>query len=228
MQPSITKQKAINLRKKGYSYSMILDKLNIPKSTLSDWVRDIPYTPNQEVIKKVKNGQLKSAIFKINQKIINISNAKKLARKELGHISKRDLWLLGIGLYLGEGTKSNETIRIVNSDPEVIKIALLWFRKICKLNDENFIPRIHLYPDISINQAVSYWSKETGINQDQFAKTQVDCRTNKSSRKKGKLPYGTLSLQIKSCGEAKFGRTLHRRIMGWVEHAHNQMVYLQK
>lgn len=37
------KEKAITLRKKGLSYNQISGLTNISKSTLSDWLSDLPY-----------------------------------------------------------------------------------------------------------------------------------------------------------------------------------------
>ena len=130
---------------------------------------------------------------------------------------------MGIGLYLGEGTKRNENIRIINSDPVIIKLAMAWFKEICELKNENIIPSVYLYPDNNIEKSINYWSKITKIPKQQFAKTQIDRRLNKSSKKRGRLPYGTLNLQIKSYGNQKFGRFLHRRIMGWIETLTNQI-----
>ena len=45
------KEKAIKLRKEGYSYSYIKDKLGISKGTLSYWLRDIKYVPNEYTLK---------------------------------------------------------------------------------------------------------------------------------------------------------------------------------
>ena len=39
------KREAIQLRKKGWSYGEIGKKLNVPKSTLSYWLKTIPLTP---------------------------------------------------------------------------------------------------------------------------------------------------------------------------------------
>lgn len=49
---------------------------------------------------------------------------KILAKNELGRMTKIDLWILGIGLYLGEGNKSYENVSFSNSDPETIKIIV--------------------------------------------------------------------------------------------------------
>jgi len=48
------KIKAQNLRRKGYSYSKIQKIIDIPKSTLSGWCRDIALTEDQ-ALKLFKN-----------------------------------------------------------------------------------------------------------------------------------------------------------------------------
>jgi len=135
----------------------------------------------------------------------------------------RDLFLLGIGLYLGDGEKTYENVRITNSDPKIIKIAMEWFQRICGFEMKNFIPSVHLYPDNDIEESLDYWSRITGIPREQFNKAQVDQRSNKSERKRRKLPYGTFHLKTKSFGGKEFGRGLHRRIMGWIEAVEEQL-----
>lgn len=203
---------------------MICEKLNLGKSTVANWTGSLPYTPNKEVIKRIGLAKLKSSLFKQNQKRTEVNEMRDLAAKELGSLTKRDLWLFGIGLYLGEGTKSFEFVRVVNSDPQVIKIAIKWLKDICGLKNENFNPFLHAYPDNDIDKTINYWSKITGINKKQFGKTQIDRRSDKVTVKRNSLPYGTLHLHIRSNGNKEFGRRLHRRIMGWIEASTNQIV----
>lgn len=219
MKPISFKEKAIKYRKQGYSYNMISEKLGLAKSTLSDWLREIPYEPNKEVLKRIKLGPIKSARIRHNQKVTTIKKIKKKAKKELGKLTKRDLWLLGIGLYLGDGTKTQESVQVINSNPEIIKLAIKWFREICGLETKNFTIAIHTYPDNEIENTINYWSKITDIPKSQFEKTQIDRRPNKSKKKKRKLPYGTAKLTVRARGRKEFGVNLHRRIMGWIEAA---------
>jgi len=217
------KERAINYRKCGYSYGMISKKLGLSKSTLSDWLKEIPYKPNKEVLKRIKLASIKSAQIAHNRRVANIIAIKKLAKKELGKLTKRDLWLLGIGLYLGEGSKSCERIRVINSDPKIIKLAIKWFKEICGLKNENLNIAIHIYPDNNVKNTINYWSKITKIPKEQFGKTQIDRRVNKLDKKRRKLPYGTAHLYVKSYGKKEFGNSLHRRIMGWIEAVLNQI-----
>ncbi|MDP2930017.1 MAG: hypothetical protein Q8N56_00180 [bacterium] len=214
---------AIKYRKQGFSYGFISEKIGASKSTLSNWLQEIPYTPNNKMIEKIGMARMKSGAYRHNRMMADIKRAKTIAKKELGKLNKRDVWILGIGLYLGEGTKSNSSVSIVNSDPQIVKLSVLWFKKICGLKTENFSPAIHIYPDNDIKEAIRYWSKITGVPEKQFQKAQIDTRTNKSVRKRHTLPYGTISLQIRSRGKKKFGRFLHRKIMGWIESATKQV-----
>ena len=165
---------------------------------------------------------MKTAESKRKKMLDNIWTMKQLAKKEIGKLSDRDLFILGVGLYLGDGVKTHENVRIINSDPEIIKIAVRWFREVCGFKTKNFTPSMHLYPDNDVEKTLNYWSRITGIPKKQFYKTQIDRRSNKSEKKKRKLPHGTLHLKTKSFGKKKFGKSLHRRIMGWIEAVEEQ------
>ncbi|MBU6447848.1 helix-turn-helix domain-containing protein [Patescibacteria group bacterium] len=173
------KQKAIRMRQNGWSYNDIHRKLKISKSTLSGWLKAIPFIPNSVVTKRIKQGPAKSIAVRSQRRIELITIIKAKSQSELGKLSARDLWMLGIGIYIGEGTKSYEDVRIINSDVNVIKIAINWFIKVCGVPKENFSLRLHIYPDISDKEAKQYWSAATGIPALQFSKTQIDLRANK-------------------------------------------------
>lgn len=196
---------------------MITDRLGICKSTLSCWFKEMPFIPNKQVIERIKRGPFKSGRIRHNQRVADIAKIKKLAKRELGMITKRDLWMLGLGLYIGEGSKAYETAQIINSDPAIIKLAIKWFNDICGIKNDHITIAMHLYPDNDEKECRDYWKKITGLSIKQFRKTLIDRRTNKSSSKKRKLPCGTVRLSIISNGNSNFGVNLHRRIMGWIE-----------
>ncbi|MEK7498134.1 MAG: hypothetical protein AAB656_04420 [Patescibacteria group bacterium] len=209
---------AISLRQQGYSYELIKEKTGVSKSTLSNWLKLLPYKANQEVIERISRGQKKSSETLRTLRLERIRRAKKIAVLELGQISKRDLLLLGIGLYIGEGSKYDRGfIQFTNSDPKVIKLMMAWFTQILNLNLSNFYMRLHLYPDNKEKEAISFWSNLTMVPVRQFGKTYVDKRTNKLQKNRGKLLYGTLHIRIRGLGE-KFARVgLYHKILGWIE-----------
>ncbi len=206
---------AIKYRKSGDSYSEICKKLNLSKSTLSSWVNNIPFTPNAKTLERIKNGPRKSAEVRHAKRITSTNYIKESAIDEIGNISKRDLWMFGLGLYLGEGAKSIESVRIINSDPVVIKLAILWFKNVVGLECKNMKLSLHTYPDNNIESDIDYWSNITGIPRNQFGKTQIDSRLGK--RVSHKLPHGTVQLRVIANGDSRFGVALHRKIMAWIE-----------
>lgn len=211
------KEKALKLRNQGDSYNLISDKLGISKSTLSGWFKDIPYIPNEKVLKRIKMGPHISGRMRHKIKVDSILKARSIAKIELGKLSKRDLWMAGLGLYLGEGSKIYEHIRVINSDPKIIGLAIKWFKEICGLEAKNITIAIHLYPDNNIKTCLDFWRKSTRLPREQFRKTQIDKRVDKSNKKKRKLPYGTAHLSIVSNGNPECGVFLHRKIMGWID-----------
>ena len=210
------KQRAIGLRKQGYSYSYIQKSISVSKSTLSSWLGSLPYKPNKEVV--ANQNRVVSLMVEARKRGKKESEERAYAEaiKELGTFTKRDLFILGIGLYLGEGSKIN-IIRVTNSDPKIINLALNWFKKIYNLQNSNFKIRIHLYPDCDDKKAVIFWSKEIKLPISCFHSSWVDKRTDKKLKNKGKLPFGTAHLSVNSNGDKKNGVFFLRKILALIE-----------
>ncbi len=216
------KLKAVDLRKDGFSYSDIKEKIGVSKSTLSDWLKDLPYRPNDIVLKRFERARELSSAARTRIRIDSEKNALISARNDIkGKISERDLFFLGLGLYMGEGSKT-AMVRVVNSDLEVIKLTMTWLKKVYGLRNNNFSIRIHLYPDSNIRKCLDYWAKNTGLPFSQFQKTSIDRRTGKMKNHQGKLPFGTAHLSVKSCGDRKLGVFLRRRILSSIKIANDK------
>lgn len=217
------RDEAEKLRDQGYSYALINQKLGISKGTLSYWFKDKPFTPNEEVNDRIKSGPLKVGIKSHNRRVKEINELKDTGAQEVGKLTKRDLWMLGLGLYIGEGSKTVETIRIINSDPKVIATSIRWLKEVCGLANENITIALHIYPDNNEAECKKYWQKVTGLPENNFRKTQVDRRINKKHTKRGKLPYGTAHLTVISNGDPNKGVRLYRKVNGWITGALQQI-----
>src|SRR3989338_5572381 len=115
------REKIFELRKKGHSYNYISQQTGVSKSTLSGWLSSVPYTPNKITIERIGKARAASGRIKAKQKIESIEKAEAEAKNEIGEITKRDLFMLGIGIYIGEGAKTNNIIRVINANPKIIK-----------------------------------------------------------------------------------------------------------
>jgi arsenate reductase-like glutaredoxin family protein len=196
---------------------MISAKTGISKGTLSDWLSEMEFVPNNEVIERIGRARTASVLAQQQRKLKSLALAHSMAAKDIQAISKRDLLMLGLGVYIGEGSKTGGITRIVNSNPLIIKLTLKWFREVFGVTVKNFKVRIHLYPDNDIKKTLQYWSRQLNIPLKQFQKTQVDTRRGKKMFKRGKLPYGTAHVTVQSMGKPEHGVFLQRRINAWIE-----------
>ncbi len=104
MKKNNPKDFAIELRKGGYSYSEIQKFCPVPKSTLSYWFRDIKLSEPQ--LARLKKKRIEAAQKGSKAKILKTSKTieeiQRTSAKDIGKISKRELWLMGVTLYRRE------------------------------------------------------------------------------------------------------------------------------
>lgn len=211
------KKKAIELRKNGLSYNEISKKLNIAKSTLSLWLSDLPLSEliKQKNITKSKIIWAKNIVsFNKKRSLIYQRETNQILKNyalEIDTLTKKDLFYLGIGLFLAEGSKREKwSIRFANSDSLIIKIIFKFFREICNVKESDFRARIHLHPNITNKVTLKYWSDIAQIPKSQFWQPQtVVSKSSQGKRKINQLPYGTLHVTIMKAD-------LVKKVRGWI------------
>ena len=210
------KQEAIRLRKEGYSYNYIIQYVPVSKSTLSDWLHGVAFTPNKHTLEVIGKARAASGLYKHGAKVKSLDKAEMQAKKDIQSLSKRDVMMLGLGIYIGEGGKTDGLTRIINSNAKIIKFTLKWLQVSFGVKIKNIKVRLFIYPDNNEKECIEYWSKNTGIPKNQFFKSTIDIRNNKNLSNHGKLPFGTAHVSIKSFGNKDHGVYLHRLIMAWI------------
>jgi len=210
----VEKERARALRKKGYSLNQIVKEANLTKASVSLWVRDIVLTSKQKSKLSERGRSVESVERRRISRLFNENQKRQMiideAKKDFTRISLEELKLIGIILYLGEGGKTERGIaRLSNSDPEVIKIMMRFFREICKVPEEKFRGNIHTFAHADVAKTEKYWSKISGIPRNQFHKTYIK-PSSASLQKRHTLPYGTFSINV--CDTKLF-----LTIMGWIE-----------
>lgn len=206
---------AIKLRKKGFSYNQIKRKINVSKDTLSRWCGCVELTPEQtEVLLGRKlhgaeKGRIISARMATEKRVKEIELLLKLGKKEVGLLSKRDRFLVGVSLYAGEGGKTR-AVQFTNSDPQIIFFMMKWFREFCDVPKGKFRGSIWLHDNLDPLKAKIYWSRLTGIPIDQFHKTYlVKNKIGSKKIRKNLHSFGVFSIRVSNT-------KIHRRILGWV------------
>lgn len=205
------REKAISLRKKGWSYSQIKKLLVVSKGTLSVWLRDYPLSEKRlrelrdysaQRIERFRDTMRK-------KREVRLLKAYKQQRKTILPLGKRDLFLAGLFLYWGEGGKSTmNSLILANTDPAMIKLYVRWLTKSLKVPKERIKVRLQLYKDMNKEKEIEYWSQITDIPQIQFRNPQIKEAHTKRINHKG-FGHGTCDIEINN---VLLGEKIHMSI----------------
>lgn len=116
-------------------------------------------------------------------------------KKKLTDREKR-LKIAGVFLYWGEGAQlqgKNCSVDFANSKPEMIKIFLVFLRRICGINEKKLRVFLYCYSDQDIENIINFWYKTTGIPKNQFTKPYI--RKDFLYEKSGKMKYGLVHIR---------------------------------
>ena len=81
------------------------------------------------------------------------------------------LYGLGIGLYWGEGTKSNKSsVRLGNTDPRLIKKFIEFLTEIYRIDTGKLHFGLQIFSDMSPRTALNFWQRHLKARPDQFQK----------------------------------------------------------
>lgn len=203
------KFKAVKLRERGLSYKEIFKKINVSKSTLSIWLREIELTPEQKnkLNSKIDKVRYEVARRKVADRIKRTNDIISEARENAKTLATEPLFLTGLALYWAEGAKnSTESVKFANSDSNMIMLMMEWLRKMCKVPEKKFRVHIHMHDLHSRKDINAYWSKITDIPLNQFYKPYV--KKTSLGQRRNILYNGTCSIIVSD-------KNLFRKICGW-------------
>jgi len=193
------REAALELRKEGRSYSQIKATLKVPKSTLSGWLHNFPLTKKQiRLLRDINAERIEKFRETMRQKrIARLENVLKEKIKELLPLSRRELLLCGLFLYLGEGAKSERSkLSISNTDPDIIKFTLFWFNKILKIPKNKIRVDLQLYKDMNAGKEQNFWSKRLNLPLNQFNKSYIKKNSRQRINHKGSFGHGTCAISF--------------------------------
>jgi len=200
------------MRRGGASIGEISRILCVSKGSVSIWCDNIILTKKQKELIKSKmvsaghKGRLKGAETQKRRKEKLIEDYKKKGLTTIRTINNRDLLIIGIGLYLGEGNKTGNKFQFTNSNPDLIGIVLFWLSNIFFVKKENIIlnviiNEIHTHRECEV---LSYWSGVTKIPLAQFNKTIFIKSKNKKVYDNMENHFGTLIMRVKKSSNLQY------------------------
>ncbi len=203
--------KAAMLRKQGLSYLEIKRELDVSKSTLSLWLRDIKLAPEHQERLYTKQVRFLSfgAQSQRERRKREVEEIISKAKAEIKiPICDQAFKLMGVALYWAEGRKDNE-LAVTNSDPNLILFIVKWFERIFGANALELKARLNIYSQQNELEIKSFWSELTGIPLANFGKSYIKPANN--GFKKNNLYYGTITISVPK------GTDNRLRVFGWVQ-----------
>lgn len=119
------------------------------------------------------------------------------------------LYGLGIGLYWGEGTKSNKnSVRLGNTDPGIVKAFVSFLVLLCGVDKSLLKFGLQIFSDTNPNTALLYWLNTLEVAPTQFYKPIVT-KSGSIGNYRKKNEYGVVTIYF---GNTKLRDILVRQI----------------
>ena len=195
------RERARELRALGWSIKEIEHQLGVSRSSVSVWVRDVVLGPaeRQALLEKTKLGPIvaaarKCAVARERRRAFQLEG-RRLARE------RDSTYASGCMLYWAEGAKERNSVRIVNSDCELLVAFANFLRTHFDVDDSAMRVRCNLYADNAVEQQAieRYWLDSLGLSPSSLRKSSVNVHSKYSRKKRAnKLPYGTCELTVDS------------------------------
>ncbi|MFE0486510.1 hypothetical protein [Streptomyces griseoaurantiacus] len=206
--------RARGLRLQGWTYDRIEAELGCSKSSVSLWVRDLPRPQRRASSEQARLAAQKRWEHELAVRETERSQVKETARQQIGSVTDRELFLIGVGLYWAEGAKDKtyarrEYVLFVNSDPGMIGLFLAWLR-LLGVEEERLRFRVMIHESADVEGAERYWADLVGTDPSRFDKTTLKRHNPKTVRKNvGENYRGCLVISVVKSAD------LYRRIEGW-------------
>lgn len=208
------RDKARELRKQGMTYDQIQVELGCSKSSISLWVRDLPKPERKRSHEEAAAIARRGWEARLRIRDEGRQQRKTTAHHEIGTLTDRELFLVGVGLYWSEGTKSKpharrETVAFINSDPDMIVLYLAWL-DLVGVESERLRFHVMVHENADVTAAEQYWADLVRVDASTLGKTTLKKHNPKTVRKNvGDSYRGCLVVKVLQ------GADLYQRIEGW-------------
>lgn len=189
---------ALKLRKQGMSYSQIKEILGVSKSTLSCWLKEYPLS--KERVSELR-GKNEKRIERFRE-TMKRKKDKRLAccyqqqKKKIFPIKNKELFLCGLFLYWGEGSKGYTVVGVSNTDPAMIKFFIKWLATCFGVSRSRLSAQLQLYNDMEVEKEIRFWSDCLRISKRQFIRPYVKKNVQTNINHKGGFGHGTCNLRV--------------------------------
>lgn len=204
-------QDVLKLRNQGKTYGEIrfLLKINIPKSTLSEWCKKATLPKDyRDRIDRLNLNNLNKARL-IAREINKIKHEELLEEIKdanipiAGKVQNREIAKIALAmLCLGEASRTRGNFSLGSSDPRIITLFIELLKKCFTFDLEKIRCTLQCRADQDIESLEEYWLNVTRIPKRLFYRARIDPRTKGKQTKKNnykgvlKVDYFNTKIQI--------------------------------
>jgi transcriptional regulator with XRE-family HTH domain len=193
---------ARRLRARGLTLAEIAGQLQVAKSSVSRWVRDVPFASSaRRTGARTRPNRLR------DRRLAEIAELDAAGRARIGVLSDDAFLAAGVALYAGEGSKRDGVVAFANSDPAMVAFFCRWLRRYFVIEEARLRARVYLHTGLDLDAAYAHWSRITGIPVCQF---QAPYRATPDPSIRGNKHEHGCAHVVYSCSRT------HRAIMGMV------------
>ena len=195
-------ERARALRAQNRTLADIAELLGVSKSSVSLWVRDVPFTPTLG-LRDAHRRPHPAREARLRQ----IEEMNREGAERIGTMSEREFLVAGTALYAGEGAKGDGFVQFANTDPAMVRLFCAWLRHFFDVDESRLRVRVYLHEGLNLEAAEHFWSMTTGVPRTKFRKAHRAIPD--PSIRRNKHEHGCAYVYY-SCSKT------HRRIMGLV------------
>ena len=210
------------LRRQGLTYSEIAEATGASAGSISPWVRDVRIQSRERGERRRLEALRESARTRNRSAQRRREFASAYAASSIGPLSDRELFLLGVGLYWAEGSKSKdydvrEHVVFVNSDATMVQVFMAWL-SLVGISIAQCRFRVAIHETANIGAAESFWADLIGVPRDDLSRTTVKRHRPLTNRlNQGETYRGCLVISVLKSAP------LYRAIDGWWKGLHGQV-----
>lgn len=201
----VEREQARALRAEGRTLAEIAAALDVAKSSVSGWVRDVEFTPRPA---PGRRGARRRGPNRLEQrKQTEIERLRQEGVERIGTLSEREFLVAGVALYAGEGSKRDGAVEFTNTDPQLVAFFCTWLRQFFDIDESRMRVRLYLHIDRDAVKSTAHWAGVTGVPPTQFSKAYR--ARNRAAVRTAKHVHGCARVSY-ACSRT------HRAIMGLV------------
>ena len=155
------REKARLMRAESRTLQDIATTLGVAKSSVSLWVRDVPFEPGPRQPSPDRRPHPQHLA-----KLAQIAECNRAGIERVGVLSEDAFLAAGAALYAGEGAKG--ALVFANMNPAMIRFFCAWLRRFFDIDETRLRVRVYLHEGLDIDAAQRFWSDVTAVPLSQF------------------------------------------------------------